>query len=90
MSSPFQSFRPQESQEDLVIRLTTETLMVHVASRAERPENAPLNEQDRARLRLLGDLAQGPHRETVIHLIKAAFPEFGTKRVTVPPAEGEA
>lgn len=89
MSHPFHSI---ESAEDRVIRITTELLTTHVASRSERGVDAPLNDQDMARLKALAILKNGPYGETVTHLIQVAFPEWGQKRPVeeTAPVEGEA
>lgn len=84
-------YRSFESQEDRVIRITTETLMVHCASRAERGHDSPLTEQDMARLRLLAELRTGTYGATVKYLIQQAFnPDNEIRPETPPTPEGEA
>lgn len=88
MSQPFERI---ENSEEKVIRITTELLTVHRASRAERGEDSPLNDQDMARLKALAILRRGPYKETVDYLIQVAFPEWGQKRPeAVPEPQGAA
>lgn len=83
------SFRPPEDPEARVIRIVTETLIVHRASRKERGEQSPLSEQDLARIRLLAEFRRGPYKDTVDYLITEAFsdPDGTAKDGTPKPTE---
>lgn len=71
--NPFRSYQPEEDPEARVIRIVTETLLAHRASRKARGETTPLNDQDQARLSLLAEFRRGPYKETVEYLIHEAF-----------------
>lgn len=94
--NPFQSYASLEDPEARVIRIVTETLLAHRASRKTRGETSPLNDQDQARLTLLAEFRRGPYQETVEYLIREAFSDpdgvakDGTPRPIDPPPQDAA
>lgn len=60
----------QESNAAKAVRVVANVLAVHLASRKTRGFQSPLTGDDRARLKLMATIAQGPHREHVLPILK--------------------
>lgn len=92
MSDVFQSFEgarraklDKESPELKAQRIVANLLTLHVAKRQTVGLDAPLDDKDKARLKLALTIFRGPHGESVRYLFQQAFPEW--KGAQLPESE---